>query len=113
MGAGGGFGVVFDAKDGVVAVAHAFDGVVVEVHVGNGDVRIGEGVGVDTEAVVLRGDFDFVGGVIDDGVIGAVVAKFKFVGFAAEGKAENLVAETDAEDGDLADELFDFGGLVL
>ena len=36
---------------------------------------------------------------VEDGVIDAAVAEFEFVGLAAEGEAEQLVAEADAEDG--------------
>ena len=44
-------------------------------------------------------------------MIGAAVAEFELVGLAAEGEAEELVAEADAEDGLLADELADVGDL--
>ena len=51
MGAGGGLGVVLDAEDGVFFVLDAFDGLVVEVNVGDFDLVGVEGVGVDGEAV--------------------------------------------------------------
>ncbi len=113
MRAGGGFGVVLDAEDGVIAVAHSFDSVVVEIEMSNGDGGVWEGVRVDAEAVVLGSDLDLVRAVVQDGMVGAVVAEFQLVGFAAEGKAEDLMTEADAEDGHLADEVSDLSGLVL
>ena len=66
-----------------------------------------ERIGIDREAVVVRGDFDALRQLVDDRMVGAAVAEFQFVGFAAEGEAENLVAEADAEDRRLADEAAD------
>ena len=40
MRAGSGFGVVLDAEDGGLAVAHAFDGAVVEVQLAHAHVRL-------------------------------------------------------------------------
>jgi hypothetical protein len=98
MGAGGGFGMILDAKDGFALMAHAFDGLVVEVDAVHGNIRR-ESPGVHSETVVLGGDFDFAGGEVFDGLIRAAMAEFEFEGFAAERLAQNLVAEADAEDG--------------
>jgi hypothetical protein len=57
-------------------VAHAFVGVIVEIDVGDFDVAGGERFGIDAEAVILRGDFNFLVLQILHGMIGAVVAKF-------------------------------------
>ena len=91
----------------MIAVAHAFDGAVVEVDVGDLDVG-GEAGGIDGEAVVLAGDGDLAGAEVFDGLGAAAVAEFEFEGFAAEGVAEDLVAEADGEDGGFAHELVDF-----
>ncbi len=50
----------------------------------DGYLGIREGLGVDTEAVVLGGDLDLVGAVIHNRMIGAMVAEFELVGFAAK-----------------------------
>src|SRR5580704_13513212 len=68
MGAGGGFGMILDAKDGFALMAHAFDGLVVEVDAVHGNIRR-ESPGVHSETVVLGGDFDFAGGEVFDGLI--------------------------------------------
>ena len=106
VGARGGFRVVLDGEDGGVAVAEAFDGLVVEIDVGDLDVG-GEGIGVDGEAVVLAGDGDLAGAEVFDGLVAAAVAEGEFEGFSAEGVAEDLVAEADGEDGFTAEELAD------
>ena len=98
MGTGRGFRVVLDAVDGFGFVAHAFDGLVVEVDAVDGDI-FGKAGSVDSETVVLGSDFDFAGFEILDGLIGTAVAEFQFEGFSAEGLAKNLVAEANAEDG--------------
>ena len=107
VGAGAGFGVVLHAEEWQGAVAQAFEGVVVEVDVGEVDFGGVDGVGIDGEVVIVRGDLDFAGVVALYGMIAAVVAEFKLVGFAAEGEADELVAEADAEDGRAAGELAD------
>ena len=108
MGAGGGFGVVLDGEDGIPRGADAFDGMVVEVKVGDFDVG-GEAVGVNGEAVVLAGDGDGAVAEVFDGVVPAAVAELELVGLSAEGVGEDLGAETDAEDGEAAEELLDLG----
>ena len=46
-------------------------------------------------------------------MVGAAVAELELVGLAAEGEAQDLVAEADAEDRRLADEFADLRGLVF
>ena len=57
------------------------------------------------EAVVLAGDLGAAGGQVLDRVVGAVVAERQLVGLEADGAAEQLVAEADPVDGQLADQL--------
>src|ERR1700728_758726 len=99
VGAGAGFGVVLHAEERHGAVAKAFEGVVVEVDVGELDFGSVDGVRIDGEVVVVRGDLDLACIVAPDRMITAVMAEFELVGFPAEGEADELVAETDAEDG--------------
>jgi hypothetical protein len=85
-------------------VAHALDRVVVEVDVGDLDAGFVERVHVDHEVVVLRGDLDLAGGELLDRVVAAVVAELEAARAAAEGPAEELVAEADCPSWDLADQ---------
>ena len=71
----GGFGVVLDAEQGQVFVAHAFVGVVVEIDVRDFHIARRERFGIDTEPVILGGDFDFLRQQILHGMIGTVVAE--------------------------------------
>lgn len=107
MGAGSGFGVVLDAEDGQGLVANAFDSAVVEVDVGDFHI-VRQSVWVDCETVVLRGDGDFAGTEILDGLIASTVAEFELVGFGSECVAKDLVAKADAKDGHFAEQLADF-----
>ena len=94
-----GEGLLFLTKKSLVRV-------VVEVEVRQFDVLVFEGVHIDAEAVVLAGDFDLAGSEILDGVVGAPVTKLELVGLGAEGERQNLVAQTDAEDRDFAEQFF-------
>ena len=92
--------------------AEALNGVVVEVEMSQLNVLSLEGIQIDAEAVVLAGDFNSAGLEVLDGVVCTVVAELELVGFGAECKGEELMAETDAEDGQSAEELFDsFNGV--
>ena len=53
--AGGGFGMVLDAEDWVVAMTQAFDRAVIQVYVGYLDVGW-KALRIDRETVVLRSD---------------------------------------------------------
>ena len=98
--------MVLDGENREISMSEGFAGAVVEVDLCDDDVWVFEGIGVGGEAVVLGGDEDFACGEVFDGLVGAAVAEFEFVGFSAEGVGEDLVAEADAEDGEVADEFF-------
>ena len=63
-----------------------------------------ERIGIDREAVIVRGDFDALRELVDHRMIGAAMAEFQLVSLAAEREPENLMAEADAEDRRLADQ---------
>ncbi len=89
-------------KAGTIAVAEAFQRLVVQVHVRQFDVVGVERIRVHREAVVVRGDLDLVGDLVQHRMIGAAVAELQLVGLAAERQAQDLVPQADAEDRDLA-----------
>src|SRR6202521_5951748 len=88
-------------------MAEAFQGLVVEIDVGDLDVVLAERVGVDGEAMVLGCDLDPAVTQILDRMIAAAVAELQLVGLSAEGQAEELMAEADPEDRNLPDEMAD------
>ncbi|CNK71894.1 Uncharacterised protein [Mycobacterium tuberculosis] len=53
---------------------------------------------VHSEAVVLRGDFNLAGGLVHDRLVDAAVTEGQLVGAEAQGAAEQLVTEADAEE---------------
>ena len=109
----GSFGVVLHAEEGEFFVAHALVSVVVEIDVGDLDFAGGQGIGIHAEAMILRGDFHFFGEKIFDRMIRTVMAEFEFESFAAKSQAAELMAETDAEDGNAAEEFADvFDGVA-
>ena len=57
-----------------------------------------ERIGIDREAVIVRGDLDSLRELIDHRMIRAAMAEFQLVSLAAEREPEDLVAEADAED---------------
>ena len=99
MGAGGGFGMVLNAENRFFLVAKTFDGLVVEVYSIDNNVG-GQRFGVNSETVVLGGDFDFAGFQIFDRLVAAAMTKFEFERFAAKGLRQNLKPKADAEHGD-------------
>ena len=74
---------------------------------------VGERVGIDGEAVIVRCDLDPVRHLVQNRVVRAAVPEFELVGLAAQRQTENLLAEADAEDRFLADQLANLGGLEL
>ena len=99
--AGGGFGVVLDAENRKPLVPHALESLVIEIDVAELDVA-GKRGRIDREAVVLGGDLDPAGSLVTHRVIGASMAELELEGLAAEGLAQKLVSQADAEDRDTA-----------
>ena len=62
---------------------------------------VGFGFRIDSKTVILRGNFDLPGGVIDHRLVGTAVAEFELECFASTGQSQQLMPETDAEDRDL------------
>lgn len=109
VGAGGGFGVVLHGEDGAVLEAQSFDGLVVEVDLGDDGAVFFEFFFGGGEAVVLGGDGDFSSFEVFDGLVTAAVPEFEFEGFGAEGVGDDLMPEANAKGGVMLDECFDGG----
>ena len=86
-------------------VAHAFVGVIVQIDVGDFDFARGQRFRVHAETVILGSDFDLFGEQVFHRMIRTVMAELQLESFSAEGEATQLVAEANAEDRNLADEL--------
>src|SRR6266545_4925603 len=104
---GRGFRMILHAEDRVAAMAEALQGLIVEIHVRDLHLVEIERIRVHRETVIVRRDLDLAGDLVDYGVIGAAMSELELVRLASDGQAEKLMAETDAEDRRLADELAD------
>src|SRR5580704_5833375 len=104
MRTGSGFRMILDAKHGMIAQPEAFESLVVQIHVSDLALARAERIGIHGESVIVRSYFHFIGDLVDDRVIGAAVAELHLVCLAAYRKTQNLIAEADAEDRNLADE---------
>ena len=104
--------MILDAEDGLAAVAQSLDRLIVQIEMCDFDLGIAQRTGIDAEAMILRSNFNLAGAVVQHRVIGAVVAELQLVRFAPESQTEDLVTETDPEDGNFANKLADVGGLL-
>ena len=107
--AGGGFGVVLYGENGAVFEAESFNGLVVEVDLGDDGTVVFEFFLCGGEGVVLGGDGNFSGFKVFHGLVAAAVPEFELKGFCAEGVGNDLVAEADAEGRIMLNEFFDGG----
>jgi len=88
------------AEDGAGFMDHAFIGAVVEVDKVLFVIWV-QARDVDSIAVVLRGNVAAARGQVEGGDVVGAVAVLELDGLGAGGHGEELVAETDAEDGEL------------
>src|SRR5437588_656817 len=92
-----GLRMVLDGEDRQLAVGHALDRAIVQVDMGHLELRR-EGIRIDREAVVLRGDVDAAGAQVLDGLVAAAVAELQLERLSSEGEREQLVAEADPQE---------------
>lgn len=99
-GAALGLGVELGREDGAGAVHHSLVAAVVEVDKVLLEV-VGQGARVDGVSVVLAGDVALAGGQVEGGDVVGSVAVLHLDSLGADGHGQELVAETDAHDGDV------------
>ena len=99
--------MILNRKDRQRPMPHSFYGLIVEVDVGQFQVRVLNGVHVHAKPVVLRGYFNLTGEQIFDWVIRPVVPEFELEGFSTERQAQQLMAEANAERGVVTHEASD------
>src|SRR5215211_729259 len=100
VGARSRFRMVLDSEHRQLTMADPFDGPIIQVHVGNLEIRRSADTRLVTlhgEAVVLRSDQDSPGPHLFHGVVSPAMAIRKFFRRAAERQAEELMTEADAE----------------
>ncbi len=94
-------------------MTEAFERVVVEVDVRGLAADFFEAVRIDREAVVLAGDLDLAGVQVLHRLIAAAMAELELECLGAQRQAQQLVAEADAEDRQLAVEVFQLTDRVV
>ena len=88
--------MVLHAEHRFGLVPQTLHGPIVQIDVCHFDVRR-QRIGIDREAVILRGDLDLAGFQFLHGMVGPAVAKFELVSLTTERQGQNLVTEADAE----------------
>src|SRR5262249_31290197 len=78
-----------------------FKGLVVEIDVADLDV-LRKGLGVDSEPMILRGDLDLAALLVSDRMVRAVVAELELERPTSERLPQELMTQTDPENGDSA-----------
>ena len=91
------FRVVLDGEHRLAGDAQAAIGTVEQRDMGLFDA-LGQRLGIHRKAVVHRDDFHLAGREVLDRMVRAMVALMHLFSLCANGKAEHLVAEADAED---------------
>ena len=91
------FRMVLNGKYRQLAVAHAFDAIVVEVDVGDFNF-LWQCLSFDGKAMIMRGDFHVAVAKILDRLIAAAMTKHKFESFAAKRAPQQLMAKANTKD---------------
>lgn len=99
MRAGAGFGVELHAHDLLFLVDESFEAAVVKVDVRNRAAGFLQGFDIDGESVVLAGNLDAIGRVIQHRQICAVMPETQLIGFRSEREGQHLVTEADSKNG--------------
>jgi hypothetical protein len=96
--AGGGLRVILNAQHRGLSVAHAFDGAIIEVDVG--DLNIARKARwIDRKTVILAGDGHLAVAQVFDGLVAAAMAELELEGLASVGMSEDLMSQTDGKNG--------------
>ena len=95
--------MILDAERRLPPVPDPFDGVVVQIDVGDFQIG-GETFGVECEVMVLRGDFDRTLREVADRMVAAVVAELQPAASGAAGESEQLVSEADPHQRNFSDQ---------
>ena len=101
------FRVMLHGENRVLGAADAFDRMVVEINMSDFSV-IGQGGIIGGKTMVLRCNGNLAGAKIFNRVVSSAVSEFQFESPSTKAMREDLVAQTNTEDGLLADQLFDF-----
>src|SRR5262245_14307251 len=97
MRAGRRLGMILNAERGKRTVFKAFNGVVVQIDVSNVDFVHIQTFRVDSETVILRGNFHLLALDVQDGMISTMMPEFQFERPPPERETHNLMTQTDTK----------------
>ncbi len=84
---------------------HPFQGLIVQVDMGQFHVGVFHRLNVHGKTMILRGDLHPAGLQVFDRLVGPPVSEFEFKSGPAQGQSQDLMAQTDAEDGQHAQKI--------
>src|SRR4030042_5615384 len=105
MRAGRGLGMILDGKKRDSLMLQPFQGLIIQVNVGQFHIRIVHGWDVYGKAVILRGDLHPAGLQIFDRLVGSSVSEFEFKSGSAQGQSNDLMAQAYTKDGQPAQQV--------
>src|SRR5437667_10676912 len=90
-------GMILNAERGKSTVFKAFNGVVVQIDVSNVDFVHVQTLRVDSETVILRGNFHLLALDVQDRMISTVMPESEFECPPPEGETHNLMAQANSK----------------
>ena len=91
------FRVILDSESGDVFATNPLDRLIVQVDVRDLDA-LRQRVRLQSEAVILRSDFDSASVAMQDRLIGSAMSELHFVNLGGERESKQLMSETNPED---------------
>ena len=101
--------MILHRKNRQLPVAHSLAGLVVQVPMGDLNLTARNRFRIHGEAVVLSGDLHSPRLEVHHRMVCPMVAEFQLVGFSSQGQTQNLMAQTNTEDGQFPDALANRG----
>src|SRR5207247_6142256 len=90
-------GMILNAERGKSTVFKAFNGVLVQIDVSNVDFVHVQTFRVDSESVILRGNFHLLALDVQDGMISTMMPEFQFECPPPERETHNLMAQANSK----------------
>ena len=92
--------MVLHGKERLLRMPQALDRPVVQVEVG--DFRpLLQRIDIHTETMILGRNLNLPGGEVHHRLVAPVMAEFELIGLSTQGQTQNLVSQTDTEQGGL------------
>ncbi len=97
--------MVLHAENALAPVTETFQRLIVQVDMRDFDIVHVQRIRIHRETVIVRGNLHSLGQLIEHRVIRATMPELQFVSFPAEGEPQDLIAQANAKNRRLADQL--------